>query len=323
MVAGRSSEGWRLTLKPRGRYTSLFLSWREDRIEVASGRLIVSRIFGPLRTTRRFERDAIRRILLAGREDRLALETARGRVPLSRLGTRTERFMGAAALRHALGLPDAPAAGNAVPRGWEVIVTPEGERALVVNHAKRRLHALVAGALAVALAAITRWLARGWGHDRASAEAALILLVPTLALAARAVWLTLGRSEWRIGHGRLTLRRRFAGTVRDAFEAERLALVMTIDSEGDEWYELVALAGDGSPLPAGIEVVARFSGSPPRPAGFTLRTSDPGRRAIARRMNDGSAMRDLGAWLARETGLEFEDHTVPPVRIRLAAGSGL
>jgi hypothetical protein len=63
----------------------------EDRLAVAGGRLIVERRRGPFRTTRSFERHTVRRVLLAGRDDRLALERERGRVELSALGTREER----------------------------------------------------------------------------------------------------------------------------------------------------------------------------------------------------------------------------------------
>jgi hypothetical protein len=319
MVAETSKPDWRLSLQPRGRYSSLFLSWREDRIEVASGRLVVTRLFGPFHTARRFERDAVRRILLAGRDDRLALETARGRVELSRLGTRAERFMGAAALRHALGIPESPAGAIPIPSGWEEIVTPEGQRALVVNHAQRRMQSVVAGVGAVLMADVTRQVARGWTHERDAAGAAILLLACAAGLAAWAAWLALGRSEWCIGRGRLTLRRRFASAARDVFEARRLALVMTTDSDGDQWYELVALTDEGSPLPSGIELTTHFAGSPPRPAGIAFRTSGSTRRTVARRMNDGSRVRDLGAWLAHATGLEFQDHTAPfTVDVRFA-----
>jgi hypothetical protein len=312
MAGERTNEGWRITLKARGRYASLFLPWLEDRIEVSSGRLVVTHLRGLFRTSRRFERDAIRRILLAGRDDRLALETGRRRVELSRLGTRAERFMAAAALRVALGFPEPQAEATAIPRGWE-IVTLEGERVLVPGIARRRIQALLACAGTLALGVVTFALGRHSGHDHESMEAALILLAATLGLAAWTAWLALGRPEWRIHRGRLTLRMRFLGTVREVFEARRLGLVMTTDSDGDEWYELVALTEDGSPLPTGIEVVTRFVGSPPRPAGITLHTSRATRRTVARRMNDGSAVRDLGVWLAHATGLEFQDHTAPTV----------
>lgn len=197
----------------------------------------------------------------------------------------------------------------AVPGGWEVIVTPEGERALVVNRAKRRIQAVAAGTGAMLMVAITRWVGHGWTHDRDSAGAAFLLVSCAIALATWAVWLALGRSEWCIGRGRLTLRRRFASSLRDVFQARRLALVMTTDSDGDKWFELVALAEEGPPAPSGIELTAHFTGNPPRPAGITLRTSRATRRTVARRMNNGSRVRDLGAWLASEAGLEYQDYT--------------
>ena len=285
---------------------------------MSTGRLVVTRIRGPFRTTRRFERDTIRRIVLAGRDDRLALQTGRRRVELSRLGTRAERFLGAEALRAVLQLHE-PAGTTAIPNGWEEIVTPEGARALVVNLAARRVRAGIAGAGALLLAAGTYAVARESAHHADLVAAALILLASTLGLAAGAVWLARGRWEWRIGRGRLTLCRRFGAALREVFEARRLVLEMTTDDDGDDWYALDALAGGHEPVPGGIEVIARLAGSPPTFAGVTFRTSRCMRRTVARRMNDGSRIRDLAAWLAHATGLEFEDRTNPVGSARRAA----
>ena len=271
----------------------------------------MTRIRGPFRTTRRFERCAIRRILLAGRDDRLALQTARRRFELSRLGTHTERFLGAEALRAVLGLKESPAGSIAIPKGWEEIITPEGERALVIDRAARRIQAGVAGAGALLLAAVTFLVARESARRPDLVGAALALLAFTLGLVAGALWLARGRWEWRIGSGRLTLCRRFGATVRDVFEARRLVLGLSIDSDGDTWYALEALAAGSPPMPADIELVARVAGSPPRLAGITFRTSRSARRVVARRMNDASGVRDLASWLAHATGLEFEDRTIP------------
>ena len=273
----------------------LRLLWGEDRIEVSPDRLVVTRLRGPFRTTRRFERGAIRRVLLAGRDDRLTLETARGRFTLSRLGTRAERFEGVAALRAELGILESAAGAATMPRGWEQIITPEGERVVVVDLATRGIQAWGAGAGALLLAAVTFVVARESLHRPDLVLAALLLLAFTVGLAAGTLWLARGRWEWRIGSGRLTLRKRFAGTVRDVFEAKRLVLEVSTDSDGDEWYALEALPAVSPPLPAGI----------------TIRTSFSNRRTVARRMNDGSGVRDLGAWLARATGLEFIDRTAP------------
>jgi hypothetical protein len=44
-----------------------------------------------------------------------------------------------------------------------------------------------------------------------------------------------------------------------------------------------------------------------------------GRRTVVRLMNDPVAVRDLAAWLSRETGLELEDRSRPEARaIQLA-----
>jgi hypothetical protein len=276
----------------------LRLLWGEDRIEFASGRLTVTWFRGPFRSTRHFERDQIRRVTLVGR-DLLALETVRGRFDLSGLGTRAERVEGARALRAEMGLQELPAAAAAIPPGWEEIITPEGERALVAELARRRIQARVAGGAALALAAVTFAVARESLQRVDLAIAALILLAFTGGLAASALWLARGRWEWRIGSGRLTLRRRYGAALRDVFEARRLVIEMSSDSDGDAWYQLDAYDAAG----------------PPTPAPIRWRTStSKHRRTVARRMNDASAVRDLGAWLARASGLPLEDLTSPEQR---------
>jgi hypothetical protein len=291
MASERTSEGWRLSLK------SQRLPWGEDRIEVSSGRLVVTSIRGPFRSARVFGRDAIQRIVLAGRDDRLTLVTARKRIELSGLGTRTERFEGATALRAELGLREPAAGPIAIPRGWEEIITPEGERALTVDLGLRRIRAWGAGAGALLMAGLAFLVARQSGREPPLVIPALILLAFTLALAAGALWLARVRWEWRVGNGRLTLRKRYGATLRDAFEARRLVLEMTTDSDGDVWYVLQA-------VPAA---------TPPTPNGFYVRIGSIN-RTVARRMNDGSAMRDLGEWLARASGLEFVDYSAPRTR---------
>ena len=277
----------------------LRLVWGEDRVEFASGRLTATWIRGPFRGSRAFERDTIRRVTLAGRYDHLTLETTRGRVELSALGTRDERVEGAAALRAELGLEELPAGVAAIPQGWEEIITPEGERALVADVATRRVQARVAGGAALSLAAATFAVAREALHRIDLAIAALILLAFTGGLAAGALWLAHGRWEWRIGNGRLTLRRRYGAAVRDVFEARRLVVELSSDSDGDVWYELDAY--DAETAPPSTPIRWRTS-------------SSRHRRVVARKMNDASAVRDLGAWLARASGVALEDRTTAEAR---------
>ena len=288
----------------------LRLLWGEDRLAVSSGRLTVTWSRGPIRTGREFERDAIRRVSLVGREDRLMLETTRQRLELSGLGTRAERVEALAALRAELGIPDVPPATAAaeVPQGWEEIITPEGERALVVNLSTRRIQARMASVVTMLLAALTFALARGSVRRTELMVPAFILFVFTAGLAAGSLWLARGRWEWRIGSHRLTLRKRYGSNARDVFEAGRLMLDRSTDSDGDPWYELSALDE---------------AEKPPAPATFQWRPGRPrNSRTVARVMSDASSVRDLAVWLSRETGLELDDRTTPQSRASELAALG-
>jgi hypothetical protein len=278
----------------------LRLLWGDDRITVSSGRLTVSWARGPFRRTREFERDAIRKISLVGRHDHLALETDRGSVELSRLGSRSERAEGAAALRAELAIAEAASAtAVALPQGWEEVITPEGERVLVTNRSTRRAQARFASVVAIAVAGLTMFLARESIRRWDLMIPAFILLVFTAGLAAGAVWLARGRYEWRIGSGGLTLRKRFGSNVKDVFEARRLVIDSSTDSDGDPWYELEAI-GDGEQAPA--PTAPRWS------------ASKPNTRSIARVMDEAASIHQLAAWLSRETGLSLEDRTTPQAR---------
>ena len=279
----------------------LRLLWGEDRITVASGRLTVTWLRGPFRSSRAFDRDAIRRIAVVGTAGRLSLGAGRERVVLSGLGTRAERDEAVAALRIELGLsPEAAAATAAIPQGWEEVITPEGERVLVTDTATRRTQARVASVVTLLFAAVTLVLGRESVHHRELLVPAFLVCAFTIALTTGTVWLARGRWEWKLGGQRLTLRRRYGSRVRDVFEARRLVLDRTLDSDGDPWIELLA-QGDA-------QAVLEPATSPKR-----LRPS-ANRRRIVRVMDDDGSVRELGAWLARGTGLALEDRTTPQAR---------
>jgi hypothetical protein len=278
----------------------LRLLWGVDRMVVAGGRLTVISSRGPFRTVRAFDRDTIRRVSLLAPRDHLALETGTRHVTLSRLGTRAERAEAAAALSTELALGDSGVtAGSKLPDRWEQIVTPEGDRALVSNLSARRSQARVAGVVAMAAATVTLLFAVGIARDPRLVLPALLGLIVTSALVAGAVWLARGRWEWRIGSGRLTLRKRFGSTVRDVFEAGRLVLDSSSDSDGDVWYTLCAV---------------REEDRTPQATHAWRPTAPKNSRAVARLMNDAPTLRALAAWLAGQADLALEDRTPPEAR---------
>jgi hypothetical protein len=237
--------------------------------------------------------------MLASPRDYLVIDSGAQRVELSRLGTPAERREAVTAIMNELGMSEAEVvAGRKIPDRWEEIVTPEGERALVPNVATRRTQARVATVVAMGAAAVTFLIARGVVRDPRLIAPSLMALAVAIAFAIGAVWLARGGWEWRIGASRLTLRKRFGANVRDVFEARRLLLDSSSDSDGDVWYALYAL-GDAQNAPPPSKIVWRSTAAPKNS------------KTVARLMNDASTMRDLAAWLERETGLALEERTTP------------
>lgn len=286
----------------------LRLLWGEDRLEVAGGRLTVTRIRGPFRSRRAYERSTIRRISLTGRDDRLVMDWGRGHVELSGLGTHAERIEGAAALKAELAIPEEIPASNAVlPQGWEAIIAPDGARVLVSDRSVRGKQARTAFIGTFLLATVTFLVARDALDRTALFAPTVILLVFTLAAAAGALWLARGRWEWRIEKGLVTLRKRYGMGARSVFQGRYLVLEHSTDSDGDPWYELHALS-EPDPAPT----VRKIGG-----ATISWRSGRPkNRRAIARRMNEAGSLRNLGGWLSRETGIVLEDRTTPETRTK-------
>ncbi|HYQ88022.1 MAG TPA: hypothetical protein VEU09_00165 [Candidatus Binatia bacterium] len=274
----------------------------EDRLLAEGGGLSVVQLRGPFRRRRELSRDTLRRLILTGPQGTLAVETLRGTVPLSNLGTRPEREAAAAALRMELGLrdPEPSSVPTALPRGWEEIITPEGERAVVPDHARRRVQARVAGVGALGLASAAAAMIRQSMIQAKFWPFAVQLLIGMIVLACAAVWLGRGRMEWRIGSGRVTLRRRFGAGVRDVFEAQGFELVLATDRSDhhSDYFGLDAVSGT---LGLALPLVTRTGGGKTRKRVTT----------VAR---DPSVPRQLGMYLARVGNVPFVDRTTPEAR---------
>jgi hypothetical protein len=273
----------------------------EDRLLAEGGGLSIQNLRGPFRKRREFPRDSLRRLVLTGPRGALAAETSRGTVPLSLLGTREERETAAATLRTELGLsePSPASVPAALPKGWEEIITPEGERAVVPDHARRRVQARIASVVALTLATATAAAIRASFDQARFVAFAVQLMLGTVVLACAAVWLARGRMEWRIGSGRMTLRRRFGAGARDVFEARGFELVLTHD-RGDN-YDCFALDALSDP-----------PGAPAPHQSWT--GTGKNRKRVTTAVRDATAPRQLGAYLARAGNVPFVDRTTPEAR---------
>ncbi|HET9251682.1 MAG TPA: hypothetical protein VFP58_06155, partial [Candidatus Eisenbacteria bacterium] len=283
--------------------------WGEDRILASGAGLQVTRMRGPFRSVKEYPRDRIRGFVITPKYSALAMETDKERVELSRLGTLQERQDAAKELRtelalgESLGTPGSTASEGpaGLPKGWEEIITPEGERALVPHLQTRKAQARVAGLLALVMAVATAAVVGGSVGSPGLIPGAVMALLATLGLAWGTLWLVRGRKEWKIGSGRLTLRRRFGSSLKDEFEAERLEITVHRDSDGDEWYRLEAVTGAEPPVDYSKPMEA-------------ARHVQKHRRQITSAIHDPTVPMRLGSWLSRAAGVPIEDRSAPEVR---------
>jgi hypothetical protein len=286
----------------------LRLVWSEDRIVAGPAGIILHTSRGPLRKKVEIPRDEVRAIVPSARGSALAVETPTATIVLTKNGSAEEREEVASMLRSELGLRDQPASApstgatwtpgmapmeaSGLPSGWEDAISPEGERILMRSARSRATGARIVGLIALGMAALAVFVVRKtWGNVPLLAPA-VITTVFALVLAWLTLWLALARSEWKIGSGRIILRQRFRGTVKDVFEADRLELTFSSDSDGDERFALMALKGPGASI-----------------TGAAFWTDPKSRRLVESSLHNAVGPRRLGAWLAQAAGIPFDDRT--------------
>lgn len=268
--------------------------WAEDRLRLTATDLEWQQRLGPWRRRRRLPRAAVESVLLArrgsSRGGALIAQLTDRQEELTRLGTPGQRQEAAALLGGALAAdparPRRPAAA-ALPDRWECETPSFGPALLVPRRRTRRIQTLVLAGPALLLAAqLVSVVQRAWSN---ATHLPLVLLVAPLTAAAwwGVVWLALGRQEWRLGSAELVAQSRFCGRVRERFTAQALTLEESVDDDGDDWFELKAtqlqrLPGGEARIPASV--------------------------VLCRRLHDPSEPLSLGRWLARRTGIRFDDH---------------
>lgn len=283
----------------------LRLTWSEDRIVAGPGGITLHTSRGPFRKRVEIPRDEIREVIPSARGSALAVVTPRSTIVLTRNGSAAEREEVAAMLRSELGLRDqtpgasltwnpgmAPMELTGLPSGWEDAISPEGERILMRSAKSRATGARVVGVIALGMATLAAFVVRKALGSFALTPPAVIMTAFAVGLAWLTFWLAMARSEWKIGSGRIVLRQRFRSTVRDVFEADRLELTFSSDSDGDERFALMALKGASASI-----------------TGSAFFTDPKCRRLVDSSLRDPAGLRRLGAWLAQSAGIPFDDRT--------------
>jgi len=287
----------------------LRLVWAKHRIQVFPDRLDLTRQLGPWSTTRRLARGDIRRIYVTPYRAVLTAETTGGMVELTDLGRPEELHAAEGFLRAALQLRDEEmhAMPSVPPAGWQEIVIPRDQRALVQDLKTRRTQALLLSGVAAVVSLVAWLVLREALRDRDLLAVAAMLCVAAAWLVWKAIGLHKGRREWRLEAGRLVLQRRFGSRVTKVLgEAAALELTERTDTDGDRWYQLAAI---GQQFPA-----KRRRG---RSAGQPEPARKEARFTLSQRLNDPTEPRHLGLWLSQRTGVSFTDR-VPDAQDRAA-----
>lgn len=237
----------------------------EDRIEVHGTSVTVTRRAGPFRRAKSYDRSDIRAIRLRSKDQAVMIDTATASREITRYGTPDERKQLADWLKQRLVLAASSSALS--PRGW--LVRTEGvETYLTRTDPRSRLIGASIAWVITLLSAMT-WVGAMATQSRAGAVASLVI---TALLAAFALWLTFGRSEWLVRPGLLTFRLEFLAWARErTFQSARLAVSTSTDSDGDRHYKLTITDAQGS-------------------------------KTIATEMNDDADTMELARWLAARSG---------------------
>jgi len=255
----------------------LGLLWGVDRIGVDGADLVLESSAGPLRRTRRWPRDTVRRILVHRGDGSLSVESNAGTTPLTRFGDPALRLALRERLRIALAIDagaEQEARGTELPEGWEAEVRHDGSEWIVPRRAIRGVQArtawIVTAALLTALVALATRAPGAWGG--LAVVGALVLLAAMVA-----AWLSFGGTFFRVRSGVLEHGVRFGWREWAwRFDEPELAIERRTDRDGDEHFRLVVRDAAGD---------------------YTLLCT----------MNDSRPPILLGRWLADRIGVPFEE----------------
>jgi hypothetical protein len=268
----------------------LRLLFGRDRILAWPDGLEVEQKCGLFRSREKWPRDALRRFYRKPGRGALCVESTGGTTELTRLGTVAERAELEQMLNAEFQLSAQPSSQGALPPGWCEISSPERDTVLVKDPATRRKQATVAWTVCGLVSSVALYLVSATQKQPGLWGMALSFVVIAALISWGAVWLSLGRKEWKLGKGRLILQRRFGQNRTSRFEAVSLELVEDNSGDGGPSYQLTAVA----------------AGAPPQPCSYRMGKH---RRTIFSQSDDPTEPRNLGRWLSQRCQLPLADQT--------------
>jgi hypothetical protein len=235
-----------------------------DVISVSPDGLEIDWRAGPFRRRRTIKHGDIRRVRLNLQGNTVVVDAASGTVDITNYGTREDRVAILDSLKKQLLLPDDAQAkrldAETPPPEWEVEVQGMETCIFTPTRRIRRIVAAILWGLA-AMVVITGLLpalrvnpelleiepARKGINFISGATTVGQIAAGGIAVlfALWATWVTWGRSEWMVGYGRMTWRRKFGSWQRErSFENATLEIERTFDSDGDARFTLRVRSAD-------------------------------------------------------------------------------
>jgi len=275
----------------------LRLLFGRDIVVAGDDGLQIKQSYGLFRSVKRWPRDEIRRFSRTSAGAPLCVETKRGTAVITRLGTADERAQLERALNEEFRVAAQPAPTGALPKGWCEVLSLEHESVLVKDPAVRRKQARTAWIVCAVVSLVPLYLLT-MGRDRTDLLGAVLFFVVLAGgVGWGAVWLSFGRSEWRLDKGRLILQRRFGGNRKERFEAVALEFVEDNSGEDGTGYSLMAVAA-GAPAWARSQITSKQ------------------RRTIHSQTGDPTEPRNLGLWLSERCQLPLADLTTAQAKAK-------
>lgn len=220
----------------------------EDYIVLDQNEIAAVRRLGPFCFKQQLPREEVLQIYVERKYKNLVLKTTKGLIELTNLGTEKEREEAATRIRKDLGVPGKVSVDTAsLPGKWEKIVLPEGNQAVITNRVIRKNQARMLSAGVWILLFFSLLMANESFYIPSFHflwAITAVLLILSILLAWKAGWFYMGRIEWSISPGSLTIQKRFRGKIKVVMTASALELTEKKDMDGDLWYQLNAISID-------------------------------------------------------------------------------
>lgn len=256
----------------------------EDYIVADQNKISIIRRLGSFSSQNQLPREDLRHVYVERKNKNLVAETAKGLTLLTDLGTKEERMAAAEGLQRGLDLSEKVISDTGIlPGKWEEIVLPEGNRAVIPNRLTRKKLARLISVIACILLFLALLLVRESLYVPDFWALIVVLLPLAILIAWKVVWFYMGRIEWGIAAGRLTIQKRFGGKVKILMIASALELIEEKDSDGDLWYQLNGIPGDMENSRRG--------------------TPGKGKKKLTRSINIPDEPLRLGRWLSSKAGI--------------------